>query len=399
MHFQGVSQYMMENNTRSDNAADETIEFVWIDSDSKLRQCVDAWVKLPYIILDTEFERSNTYYAKPGLIQVAAQGRTYLIDPLSISSLKPLGEVLENEQVEIVLHSMSEDIDLLSNICECHISSVFDTQIANAFLGQGLSVGYQRLVEMVLGVALDKGETRSDWLRRPLSKNQLHYAAADVHYLDEIYARLRASLAQSQWLDAVLEECAKQVAMIEGAGLEPERSYLKLRGAWDLSLPQQVVLKSLVEWRDTNAVQHDVPKGWVFSDAQLIEIARINPSSQSVLFGLPKVKPKSVKRFGAPLLAFMASLSADVPADFVPVDRPIKGKELEFYKKIKNLVAKAAEAQGIDPQLISGRKQMEAWVIHYWRNRSSELPNSISGWRQPILGELLAELARNTCVA
>jgi len=397
--FQGVSRCTMNNNDITDEGLGpaEPIPFIWIDTDDRLRQCVDAWVKLPYIILDTEFERSNTYYAKAGLIQVSAKGQTYLIDPLSLSSLKPLGEVLECETVEIVLHSMSEDIDLLSHICDCHISSVFDTQIANAFLGQGVSVGYQRLVEMVLGVALDKGETRSDWLRRPLSKKQLHYAAADVHYLDDIYLRLRSALQATPWLDAVLEECAKQVSMIESAGTNPEQAYLKLRGAWDLSLPQQVILSALVQWRDQNAIGHDVPKGWVFSDPQLIEIARLNPTTQGALFALPKIKPKSVKRFGAELLDFLASLSDAVPTDFIPVDRPIKGKELEFYKRIKSLVTKTGEAKGLDPQLIAGRKQMEAWVIHYWRNRIAELPEGMQGWRSDLIGDDLSALAQQTC--
>ena len=370
----------------------DSISYIWIDTDSRLQQCVDRWVKEPYLIVDTEFERSNTYYAKAGLIQVAASGKTYLIDPLAISSLKPLSAVLSSPDIVIVLHSMSEDIDLLGHICDCSIRNVFDSQIATAFLGLGISVGYQRLVDLVLGVALDKGETRSDWLARPLTKKQLHYAAADVHYLEDIYLKLRAQLAASPWLDAVGEECARQVASIEAMGEHPEFAYLKMRGAWDLPVERQYVLQQLSEWRDVTAVEHDIPKSWVFSDAQLIEAARTSPTSQGELFKLPKAKPKSVKRYGPELLRLLDECDVSVPANFRVVDRPIKGKELEFYKKIKKLVTEVAEEAGLDPQLIAGRKQMEAWVIHFWRERNIAMPELLSGWRGPLLDDRLSSL-------
>lgn len=370
----------------------DSIPYIWIDTDSRLQQCVDRWVKEPYVIVDTEFERSNTYYAKAGLIQVAASGKTYLIDPLAVSSLKPLASVLSDPDIVIVLHSMSEDIDLLGHICDCSIRNVFDTQIATAFLGMGISVGYQRLVDLVLGVALDKGETRSDWLARPLTKKQLHYAAADVHYLEDIYLKLRDQLAVSPWLDAVEEECERQVLSIEEMGSQPGLAYLKLRGAWDLPVERQYVLKQLTEWRDVTAVAHDIPKSWVFSDAQLIEAARTSPQSQGELFQLPKAKPKSVKRYGPELLRLLNECDISVPADFRVVERPIKGKELEFYKKIKKLVADAAGEAGLDAQLIAGRKQMEAWVIHFWRERNKAMPMLLSGWRAPLLKEALSGL-------
>ena len=370
----------------------DSIPYIWIDTDSRLQQCVDRWVNEPYLIVDTEFERSNTFYAKAGLIQVAASGKTYLIDPLAVSNLKPLASVLSNPDIVIVLHSMSEDIDLLGHICDCSIRNVFDSQIATAFLGMGISVGYQRLVDLVLGVALDKGETRSDWLARPLTKKQLHYAAADVHYLEDIYLKLREQLAASPWLDAVEEECARQVATIESMGEHPELAYLKLRGAWDLPIERQYVLQQLTKWRDVTAVAHDIPKSWVFSDAQLIEAARTSPATQGELFKLPKAKPKSVKRYGPELLRLLDECDVNVPADFCAVERPIKGKELEFYKKIKKLVTDAAQEARLDPQLIAGRKQMEAWVIHFWRERNKEMPESLSGWRGPLLEGLLSSL-------
>jgi ribonuclease D len=380
--------------TTKTSADTDSIPFIWIDSDSRLEQCIQRWINEPYLIVDTEFERSNTYHAKAGLIQVAAAGKTYLIDPLAMTSLEPLAQVLSNPDVTIVLHSMSEDIDLLSHLCNCSISSVFDTQIAAAFLGMGISVGYQRLVEIVLGVELDKGETRSDWLARPLSKKQLHYAAADVHYLEDIYKQLRSQLQESPWLEAVDEECARQVASIQSVGEQPELVYLKMRGAWDLSLERQYVLQQLTIWRDSEAIEHNIPKSWVFSDAQLIEAARTSPTTQGELFKLPKIKPKSVKRFGSDLLRLLDESDKCVPSDFREIERPIKGKELEFYKKIKKLVESSSKKAGLDSQLIAGRKQMEAWVIHFWRERHTTMPQLLDGWRGPLLEGGLTDLVK-----
>lgn len=391
----------------SDSQAREldSIPYIWIDSDSRLEQCVTRWKKEPYLIVDTEFERSTTYFAKAGLVQVAAAGKTYLLDPFGFSSLRPLAAVLEDPNVEVVLHSMSEDIDLLSHLCDCSITSVFDTQIAAAFLGLGLSVGYQRLVEMVLDISLDKGETRSDWLRRPLSKKQLHYAAADVFYLEDIYKQLREKLETSEWLAAVLEDCKRQVSAIENSASDPSLAYLKLRGAWDLPVDRQAVLSRLTEWRDTKAIAENIPKSWVFSDAQLIEVARNLPESHGPLYKLPKAKPKSVRRFGDELLSQLEGIkvwlggengqlnTAEISKDFKLVERPIKGKELEFYKKIKKMVAIQASEAGIDPQLIAGRKLMEAWVIRLYRDRDCSLPETVLGWREPLIGEQLLALA------
>ncbi|WP_082878526.1 MULTISPECIES: ribonuclease D [unclassified Oleiphilus] len=390
-HFLEGSRLAMVDETQL--RALEEIDFTWVDSDTKLNECVESWLQEPYIILDTEFERSTTFYAKPGLIQIAASGLTYLIDPLSLTSLKPLAAVLESDEVVIVLHSMSEDIDLLSYACDCHISNVFDTQIANAFLGNGSSVGYQRLVEAELDIALDKGETRSDWLKRPLSSKQLQYAAADVYYLETIYKNLLERLIKSPWQSAVEEDCARQVESIESAVADPQNAYLKLRGAWDLPLTKQALLQKLVCWRDEMAVGKNLPKSWVFGDASLIEMARTRPTAQNSLFSLPKVKPKSVKRFGLDAIALISNEQEVVPEGFTPIAKPIKGKELEFYKKIKSLVAKQAATANIDPALIAGRKQMEAWVIHYWRDQNPDLPDLINGWRSDLIGQPLTELA------
>jgi ribonuclease D len=371
------------------------IDYVWVDSDQELERLVSLWATCPYLIVDTEFERSNTYFAKPGLIQISDGEGLYLIDPLALDSLKPLGAVLADPNIEIVMHSMSEDVDLLSYVCDCAITSLFDTQVAAAFLGYGLSLGYQKLVEKVLGVELDKSETRSNWLRRPLTDEQLVYAAADVHYLADIYPKLKEGLAQSGWLEAVREECAAQVESILSARLEPENAYRKLRGGWDLSRADQYLLMRLVVWRDALAVKEDVPKSWVFSDAQLIEVARTKPNNVNLMRSFDKIKPKALRLYGEALIGLLASLKKETPPEsFREIDRPIKGRELEFYRSIKKELAAVAAEAGIDPQLLAARKQMEGWVIHLFRENNDALPLELAEWRRKLVASRINRLAR-----
>jgi ribonuclease D len=371
------------------------IDYVWIDTDAELERLVESWLSCAYLIIDTEFERTNTYFAKPGLIQIADADGIYLIDPLALKSLKPLGRVLADPSIEIVMHSMSEDVDLLSYVCDCSISSLFDTQVAAAFLGYGLSLGYQGLVEKILGVELDKSETRSNWLRRPLTQEQVTYAAADVFYLADIYPKLLEGCVQSGWLDAVREECAAQVDSILSPRLYPEAAYLKLRGGWDLSIADQFILKQLVIWRDALAVKEDVPKSWVFSDAQLIEVVRSKPTDVNYMRSIDKVKPKSLRLYGQTLVDLLGSLeNGTPPASFQEIDRPVKGKELEFYRAIKKELSSAAAEAGIDPQLIAARKQMEAWVIHLFREKNDTLPVETVGWRKQLIADRIERLAR-----
>src|SRR3954469_4863071 len=162
--------------------------------------------------LDTEFVRERTWWPQLALVQLALDDRVLLVDPLVPGMCEALAPLLADSAVLKVMHSASEDLVALKHACGVVPAPLFDTQIAAALAGIGAGVGYQRLVQDTLGVALPKGETRSDWLRRPLSPSQLEYAADDVRHLfalhDALDGRLSA-LDRRAWLD---EDCARMVA-------------------------------------------------------------------------------------------------------------------------------------------------------------------------------------------
>ena len=184
------------------------IDIHWIRDDVSLAQHCAAWQQLPFVALDTEFMRVDTFYPIAGLLQVGDGERAYLIDPLLIRDWQPFAALLENPALLKVLHACSEDLEVLLRLTGSLPAPLFDTQLAAAYLNLGFSMGYSRLVQAVLGIELPKGETRSDWLQRPLSETQVSYAAEDAVHLAEVYRQLAPQLS-AQKTAAVLEDGAK----------------------------------------------------------------------------------------------------------------------------------------------------------------------------------------------
>lgn len=363
--------------------------FIWIDTEQALEAAVGAWMQQAFVAIDTEFERTDTYYAKPGLIQVADTRQVYLIDPLAIHDLSALAPLLASPDVVKVMHSMSEDVELLQHCAGAAPVAAFDTQIAASLLGYGPSLGYQNLVAQTLGYELDKSETRSDWLRRPLSDKQLDYAAKDAEHLIELYQVLHDKLVACERLDACMEETQALVEQHGEAQRNPELAYLRLRGGWELSLAQQQCLQQLVIWRDATARDDNVPKSWVFADAMLIAVAQQGSVDVSALKRMKGVRFKSLRLYADALTAVLDEASMESRDDFVVIDAPIKGQEMLLFKRCKKIIAEVAEDTGIAAQLLGSRRMLEALILHVARKQAGGLPREFQGWRANFVGEKL----------
>lgn len=364
--------------------------YLLIEDQQALEAQVEIWSKETILALDTEFMRTNTYYAKPGLIQIADANNVYIIDPLKVTSLKPLARLLADPKIVKIMHAMSEDIELLYHSTGVLTHCVFDTQIAAALLGYGASLGYQSLVSEVLGYPVDKSETRSDWLQRPLTDKQLEYAAKDAEYLILLHKALEKSLVGKGFLGAVFNETESLLMQTKQVWDQPELAYLKLRGAYELSLDRQRILQGLVVWRDQEAQRGDVPKPWVFADKHLMQFAENSPASMSQIKSFKEIKPKSIRLYGEALLkqiANMEKMPTTPDADFITIDRPVKGDELLLFKKLKTIVSEVAEQTGIAVQLLGSRKMLEKAVIHVCRQQHENLPFEFTGWRKALFAE------------
>ena len=371
-------------NLASDHLENPT--YTLITDSKRLPSLVEQWQKASFLAIDTEFIRTHTFLAEPGLIQIADHSGVYLLDPVALKDLSILIPVLENPNIIKIMHSMSEDVGLLFHSVGAQIKRVFDTQIAAAFLGIAVSPGYQNLVLDVLNVELDKGETRSDWLKRPLTKSQLHYAALDVIYLLKLFHILKPKLEEAGFLDALFEETGFLIEQVISAWQQPESAYLKLRGAWDLPKSSQSLLQALVIWRDETALQENIPKPWVFNDASLIEIAALKPKNVIELKRVKDLQSKSYRQFSERLIAVVNAFEYNEESDLQLVDAPVKGDELVMYRKLKSVIASVSKETGIPAQLLGSRKRLESLVIHCHRNNNRDFTPEFTGWRKTLLG-------------
>ncbi len=270
----------------------------WIESPQQLAQHLHT---LPAQVgLDTEFVRERTFWPQLALVQIAlgdaASGQDILlVDPLPKGMTDALRPLLASPEVLKVMHSASEDIVALQHACGAPPAPLFDTQIAAALCGLGSGLGYQKLVQEITGITVDKGETRSDWLRRPLSDSQLRYAADDVVHLAHIHSVLGAKLAEldrQSWLQA---DCARLLASASDESGE-RWPHLSMRSAQFLDPEAQRVLLRLLRWRDAQARETDKPRTWILDNEMSTALARKPPQDIAELRDWLERTPKSPRK-------------------------------------------------------------------------------------------------------
>ena len=366
---------------------------VWITSDESLKQYCESWQALPLIALDTEFIRVDTFYPIPGLIQVADDKACYLIDPLEIEDYAPLVQLFRDTSVVKVLHAGNEDLELFLYMLGELPQPMFDTQIAAGFLGWGFSMGYQRLVEHALGVQLDKGETTSDWLQRPLTASQEHYAALDVAYLPGLYLQQKAELEERGMLGWLQEEAQQLLDKTPDSDPDGVSYYQRFSQAWKLPPEKMAALRDLTAWRERISRQRDIPRNRVLRNQTLLEIVNHWPTTTQQLSGIQDIKPRQIRQDGDVIIGHlkMAAQSA-VAKPPAPIQRPLSYKWNKPLKALKALSRKRAQALAMAPEILLRKKDLDA-LIRSEENGSFSLPPSLSGWRKEVIGDaLLAEL-------
>ena len=365
----------------------------FIDSDAQLKQACDSWLTLGAIGLDTEFERTRTYYSRPALVQICDGEDVFLVDPLSIDDFAPLAELLQCPEVVKVMHASEGDIEILEQLSGATPEPVFDTQTAAAFAGHGYSLGYRTLVEVLLGDGLDKGETRSDWLRRPLSEAQLAYAALDVLHLLPMYQLLQSALADLGRIDWLREEI-QRAQKRRAADRDPRRAYLRIRQARRLAPTELAALRELAAWREVEARGRDLPRQMIIKDTSLVAIAAIAPKQIADLDDVPELSPGSIRRYAQSLLDLVEqsrATDAEPPPESSPsIDR----RHAPWLKTLKDLVKKEADALKIPAPLLAQARILEALVAAAAIGENA-VPEEFQGWRKPVIGErLLSALQR-----
>jgi ribonuclease D len=361
---------------------------VYLHDTAELRALVGRARAHGRIAIDTEFMREKTYWAKLCLIQLAVGDECAILDPLQMSDLGPLLEVLADESVLKVLHAGSQDLEIFYRLAGCASTPVFDTQIAATVAGFPSQVGYARLVKDLFDVDIDKSDTFTDWARRPLTPAQIEYALNDVRYLDAAYLELTARLerdGRTAWLAGDLASLSDP-ALYE---IRPDEQYRRIKRAASLSRRQLGVLQQVTAWREREAMRRDMPRRWVLADETLVEVARRRPVDAGALADIRGLNLRSVGGDGAGLLDAVRAGMA-IPEDGLPrIDRkPRAIVDVEGVVELMGaLVRVRASEHGIAVPLLATRADLE-------RLASGERDGSplLAGWRRSIVGDDLVLL-------
>ncbi|QNH04944.1 ribonuclease D [Pseudomonas sp. B11D7D] len=362
----------------------------WILDDASLAEHCAAWQALPFVALDTEFMRVDTFYPIAGLLQVSGGDGAYLIDPLRISDWRPFAALLEAPSVVKVLHSCSEDLEVFLRLTGSLPAPLFDTQLAAGYLNLGFSMGYSRLVQALLDIELPKGETRSDWLQRPLSELQVRYAAEDVLHLVEVYRALMARLAP-QKVEWIVQDGAELVTNL-GREVAPEDAWRDAKLAWKLSRQQQAVLRALCAWRERQARARNQPRNRILREHSLWPLARTQPDNLVALARIEDMHPKTVRQDGETLLRLIRDAAALPPEQWpeaLPEPLPLEASAL--LKKLRVVGQREGERLDIVPELMLRKKTLEALLKTGFPNGPYQLPESLRGWRRELMGQALLD--------
>jgi ribonuclease D len=354
------------------------------DSESLAALC-ERLARSPFVAVDTEFMRENTFWPDLCLIQIGDTEEAAAIDPKADGlDMTPLLDLLtDNEDVLKVFHAGGQDIEIIYNLTGRTPHPLFDTQVAAMALGLGEQVGYSNLVESLLGKSLDKGARFTDWARRPLDKRQIDYAIGDVTYLATLFPKMLERLRKTgrgEWLDQEMERLADP----SNYANDPDQAWKKIRVA---SRKADVLgrLKALAAWREHEARGKNLPRGRIMKDETIADVAAHPPASQEALARVRGLSPgwKS-NDIGARMMEALAN-AEPLPASEMPVreDRqPGLGKEGSLVADLLKLLLKIRSRESnVAARLIARTDELE--LLAAGRREGLSI---LEGWRYEQFG-------------
>jgi ribonuclease D len=352
--------------------------------------------------LDTEFHSEDTFYPRLALVQLAVEDDVVVVDPLAEGiSADPLIDLLADPAVEVVAHAAEADVAIIYHLRGKAATRVYDTQVAAALLGMGMSISYGKLVKKACGVSLPKLASFTNWLRRPLSDEQLEYARQDVRYLFQMRDWLHEQLmllGREAWLDEQL------APLHDPARLDPkpEQVGLRVRGPRELDALSRHVLKALSIWRETACRERDVPRKRVLLDPTMVEIARRRPATRQALFSVRGMRRnfKGTDEVLA-LIAAATKEAATLPREGrgrgLPQLPPADPQALAVVRAVLGVIAQDAR---IDMSLLATQDELEALLRE--RRHPSYDPSHhpiLNGWRGELAGQALLAFIEGRRVA
>lgn len=340
------------------------------------------------LAIDTEFLREKTYRAKLCLLQMATDAEVAIVDPFAVSDLSVIVPLLEDDSIVKLFHAGGQDLEILYNDLGVVPHPIFDTQVAAALLGQTQQVGYGALVHALCGVTLKKTDSFTDWSQRPLSESQLEYAADDVIYLPQLYAIMTERLREKGRLEWLAPDFAE---MEDPAHYEqdPNERFHRLRRVNQLSGRHLAQAQAVAAWRERQAAKRDIPRKWVLSDEQVVEICKRDVRSIDDLFMVRGVRNHLSTRDARALLEAIKKAQALSPEQWPRLHRPGRSeRNVDAEVDLMNaLVRLRAKENDIAMQTLASHDDLCKVARGH-----TEGVSVLKGWRRDIVGEELLDL-------
>lgn len=364
-----------------------------ISDTATLAEFIRSVSNAPFVTVDTEFMRDNTYWPKLCLVQVSSPvpGTERAIDPLAEGlDLSPLFELMKNRDIVKVFHAARQDLEIFFNLMDEVPAPIFDSQVAAMVCGYGDQVGYEALVKRICKADMDKSSRFTDWARRPLTDRQLSYALTDVTHLRDIYEFLSASLRQSDRFHWMEEEMAV-LSSADTYRLDPENAWrrLKVRNGKPRFLQ---VLREVAAWRETEAQARDMPRNRVIKDDSLMDVAGSAPKSAEELGRVRGLNRNFAEgRLGRGLLEAVER-AMSVPKEDLPKQARQERQPTGLGPTtdlLKVLLKRNCEEAGVAARLIANSNDLELIAA----DDDADVP-ALSGWRRDLFGEDALALKR-----
>ncbi len=361
-----------------------------LNSGSELEQICAKIATHGRVAVDTEFVWERTFYPNLGIVQLALnETDAWLLDmPALQGKLEPLGEVLANPRIEKIVHDAKQDLTILRLATGFYPKNIFDTRLAAGFIGPSATLSLLDTCSLFADLTLNKGETRSDWLKRPLSEKQLQYALADVLYLplirDEIMNQAE-KLGRSEWIKTEMQLYDDPTLYDDPDVLQV---YTKVKGTSRLQRRELAILRQVTAWREQTARSRNRPRRHIIPDEVLINIAQIAPQDIGYLQEKCGLSPRAGQRYGEQLLQAVKKGLNTPESDYPAASKRTRNpKTSEKSRKILEEITKTGKTLNLDPALIATRKDIEKFLT----TDPAQIKNSplMQAWRFDLVENII----------
>jgi len=375
-------------------------QYEYLSSTDALLAACQHMESATVLYIDTEFHRESSYYPKLALIQILGNTKCYLIDPLKIQDLSPLWDLIHQAHITKVFHAARQDLECILNHSQIIPYPIFDTQVAASLLGYGGQVGFSSLTQKLLHVDLNKEESFSDWLMRPLSQSQKDYAACDVLYLEPLYQQLTLQLEHKNRLPWLHEE-QELLYHPKHFNADSKDAFQRVKGAQKLKGQRLAILRELAQWREEEAQKANLPRRRVLSDEFLINLSKRKQPNIEQIQRLRGISSHQIKKYADVLLEAVRKGQACPKEEWPSLGQyntPSKGTALR-QELLATLLKLRAYQENIAVELLANKKEL--MKLAAWKCNQSQ-PNlpCLQGWRKKLVGnDMLKLLQGQTCLS